>query len=232
MVAIDRNGWSRSSECAHEGELNSLLRPYDRIYKPSEQGQFPLILSFHGCSGPSIEQEKAWASILNSEGYALVAVDSFKGRNANPQSVCQGNTLWGNERASDVYVSINHFMSQPWVNKSSISLMGFSHGAWSILDALAQPPGRLPDGLSGSDPNIINNVKFAIVFYPYCNFPAKHRNGWDRDTQILAVLAGADQVVSTAACQKIFDDQKSKRGFNTPVHRDLGASEGVKNLLR
>jgi len=194
-------------------ELDALLRPSDRIYRPAGLGPFPTVLFFHGCNGPSVDHEKAWAEVLNAEGYAVIAVDSFTGRNIDnrlSRAVCQGSTFWGSERAADVFVSLSHLKTLNWVDQSKIGLIGFSHGAWSVLDAFAQPKGTLPAGLVGSDPSTIDRVQFAIAFYPYCGFASQHKNGWDREIAVHAVLAGADQVVSTSDCVKVLEAQKTK----------------------
>jgi len=197
------------------GDLDALLRPYDRVYKPPGNGPFPTILTFHGCGGASREQEESWSATFNREGYALIAVDSFSGRKASTQAVCNGSTLWGNERAADVTVSLDRALRHPWVDPARLGLMGYSHGGWTVLDALAQPAGTLPEGLLSGDPTLIDRVDFAIVFYPYCGFPGLHRKGWSRKTPILAILVGADQVVDTAVCERVLATQ---RDAGTPVH--------------
>lgn len=190
------------------GELDTLLRPYDRVYKPTGDGPFPTVLTFHGCGGAWREQEEAWAATFNRAGYAMIAVDSFSGRKVSTQAVCKGSTLWGNERAADVTVSLDRALRLPWVDPARLGLIGYSHGGWTVLDALAQPAGTLPEGLLSGDPALIDRLDFVIVFYPYCGFPALHRKGWSRPTPVLAVLAGADQTVDTAACEKVFAAQR------------------------
>lgn len=98
-------------------------------------------------------------------------------------------------------------------------MLGFSHGAWTILDALA-----LATAEPGSDQvGLIRRVKRMIAFYPYSGFPAAHRNGWQIDNPALGTLARNDVVVPTSAARKAFERQKEK-GFDAEVHVLEGAT--------
>jgi dienelactone hydrolase len=163
------------------------------------------VLLFHTCRGRHPEHESRWARRLTAEGWSVLAVDSLSARHGDPSQVCTGNSLWGNERAADVQVSIQHARTLPFVDPERIAVIGFSHGGWAVLDALTlSSPLQRPNGLTELPSRVLAGLRAAIVMYPYCGFPAAHRAGWEQRVPVLALLAGADRLTDSAACQAAF----------------------------
>ncbi len=185
-------------------ELAELLSPHFRVYRPPQKGLFPTVVGFHGCRGINDGTEE-WMKYFVDQGYAGILVDSFAFRHLNTDSVCSGRALWGSERAGDLVVALDSIKALPFVDPENIVLMGWSHGAWTIMDALAlDPPRHLPTNLYHVPENPLRGVKGVVLMYPYCGFPAEARNnGWDQPLPALLIMAGRDTVVSTSDCVDI-----------------------------
>ncbi len=135
-------------------------------------------------------------------------MDSFTGRGFTPDDiddVCAGRRFWGSERAGDVLVSLDEVRKLSFVDKDQLAVIGWSHGAWAIMDLLAMdPPHGLPTNLSRCPDQPLAGVTAAVLFYPYCGFPAKSRGrGWRHDIEVLLLTAGKDSIVSSETCLEI-----------------------------
>ena len=208
-------------------ELAQLLKPYFQIKTPEGKGPFPTIIGFHGCGGLR-KGVSDWADYLVGLGYAIILVDSFTGRGFitldDIQDVCAGRKLWGSERAGDVIVALDEARKLPFVDTERLALFGWSHGAWTIMDLFVMdPPHELPTNLKRSPDQPLAGVKAAVLFYPYCGFPAKSRGqGWTHDIEVLMLMAGKDSIVSTEACLKIVSIlEKSGRPIRTHVYPSI-----------
>ena len=202
-------------------ELAPLLKPHFRIKRPLDGGPSPTVVGFHGCYGVN-KRVRDWADYLVELGYATIMVDSYTGRGFTPddvEDVCAGRKFWGSERAGDVLVSLNEIRKLSFVDKNQLVLIGWSHGAWTIMDLLAlDPPRNLPTNLSRSPDQPLAGVKAIILFYPYCEFPAKaRRRGWTHDIRVLLLIAGRDSIVSSEACLEIVSILENK-GQPITVH--------------
>ena len=153
-------------------------------------GPHPTVIGFHGCGGMDLGAIE-WMEYLASRGYATVLVDSYAFRGLAPEQVCNGRALWGSERAGDVLAAIDAVRQLPLVDSDRLILLGWSHGAWAIMDALAfDPPHRLPTNLRSSPSEPFAGVSGIALFYPYCGFPAEARGqGWNRDIPVFMLLA-------------------------------------------
>ncbi|RRJ82480.1 dienelactone hydrolase family protein [Aestuariirhabdus litorea] len=183
------------------------LEPYYQLFTPSGEGPFPAVAVFHGCAGPEPGLSLSRATWLNQQGYVALLVDSYSGRGLRADEVCSGHRLWGNQRVNDVHAALAYLRTRPQVDPQRMALMGYSHGGWTVLDALAygdkRPMGALepqPDGLLG--------VKAVVAYYPYCEFPAHFATGWQVSVPVLGLLAGQDSVVDVQACLSLFDRQQ------------------------
>ena len=83
-----------------------------------------------------------------------------------------------------------------FVDKERIALLGWSHGAWAIMDLLAMDvPHELPTNLSRFPGRPLVGVKGIVLLYPYCGVPAKaRRRGWPSDIDVLMLMAGEDPI--------------------------------------
>ncbi|MHC2282227.1 dienelactone hydrolase [Bradyrhizobium diazoefficiens] len=61
-------------------------------------------------------------------------------------------------RISDIYGTAEYLRKRPYVAKDQLGLLGFSHGAWTIMKAV-QVKYQLK----------LFGVRGAVAYYPYCN---------------------------------------------------------------
>ena len=134
------------------------------LMKPEGKGPFPAIILLHGCAGMYTKSKSniyhAWVTRLVSWGYVTFQVDSLGPRNQT--SICgNGYKVHTLERIHDAFAGKSYLESQSYVDDKRIAVMGWSHGAWTLLYAVDK---NHMDGY-GADP-----FKAAIAFYPYCEF--------------------------------------------------------------
>jgi dienelactone hydrolase len=137
----------------------------------------PAVVMMHGCAGVySYSQPNAgytnvqviykdWANMLASQGYVVLLVDSFSNRLTSAgvpaaQDQC-GNGAGGvsevADRPGDALAAYDYLISQPALNVDSqrVGLLGWSHGASSVMATLASTQVRQP-------------FRGAVAFYPGC----------------------------------------------------------------
>jgi len=188
-------------------EIARIIEPHLEVFRPRGYGPYKTVLMFHGCGGDQ-DQQRHWASVFKSWGYAAVYVNSYEGRNIDyqraHQKVCQGRELLGGERASDVHAALSWVNKQPWVDQQNIVLAGWSHGAWTIMDAYAlQAEGRQANGVSDSFNTDLSSIRGVVLFYAYCGIGSKTgQGGWVSSPDVLAIDVARDTVVGTRACDK------------------------------
>lgn len=177
------------------------LLPALQIVKPEGRGPFPVVLQMHGCGGCKPFQ-RAYAESLAAAGVAAVVIDSFAHRGISTAQayalVCTGLRLWGSERASDLFALYPWVRLQPWADPGRILAAGWSHGAWTIMDALALPHERIAavTGLEDAPPEPLAGLAGAFLVYPYCGAASlSGHHGWRFYPKTTAILAGRDSVV-------------------------------------
>lgn len=170
------------------------------IVKPEGVGRFPTIIMLHGC-GRADQPQQAYAEAALKAGYASIIIDSFSPRKINrieaAASVCTGVQLWGRERAGDIAAAIHWAKAQEWVDSNNIHSLGWSHGGWTIMDALALE-NKIGEYAKISDCGLapFESLKSAFLVYPWCG-PASFSfmRGWQRKIPAHAIICGKDMVV-------------------------------------
>ena len=115
-------------------------------------GPRPTVLIAHGCEGSASASYRLWARDLNTRGYNVVLVDSFKPRGI--ELVCNRGLIappW--DRAGDLDSVAQWARHQPW-HQGGVSVIGFSHGGSTVLNVANN---------SG-----ITSIDSAIAYYPEC----------------------------------------------------------------
>lgn len=164
------------------------------VLLPEGEGPFPVVVQMHGCGGVQPMQQR-YAEAALGAGVAVVILDSLKprgvGRREAQLTVCSGLRLRGAERAEDLRIALDWLAGQPWADAGRIAAAGWSHGAWSIMEALAAD-----DGHAG-----VKALKLAVLVYPYAGPLARTASqGWGQNRPVvLACLAGRDAVVGRLA---------------------------------
>ena len=170
------------------------LMAWAEVLLPEGDGPFPVVIQMHGCGG-ILPMQRRYAEAAREAGVAAVILDSFGPRGLRRQAalltVCTGLRLRGAERAGDLPLALDWIAGRPWADPDRIAAAGWSHGAWSTMEALAAD-----DGHRG-----MADLKLAVLFYPYAGPLARTaKHGWGRNRPaVLAYLGGRDLVVGRLA---------------------------------
>ena len=179
--------------------------------KPNGAGPFPAVVLLHTCGGvqPHLFE---WMRVLESNGYASVAVDSFTPRGAG---ACRLPTYYPasvDEFAEDAIAALDSLRKRPDIDPRRIGVMGFSYGA-SVALRLASP--RYHRGM--------NRFAAAVSFYPVCTLftPGELR---PRDDHLRAdvntptlILMGADDNDTPGAVASCISRVASLRADGRPI---------------
>jgi dienelactone hydrolase len=215
-------------------ELPALLRPCYRVRRPNSPGPFSTAILVPGCVGAHAHAD-GWAVHVAQQGWAAVVVDSHTPRGWNTpdalKRICTGRMFWGTARAGDVLVALDDTRRMPFVDPARIVLVGWSHGAWAVMDLLAlDPPRRLPFNVTdlprGFAARGFKGVVGVFLFYPYCGLGNRARAaGWRHPAPVEFLLAGADTIVRNEACLAVADRLRG-RGQPVEVHTLPGVNHG------
>jgi dienelactone hydrolase len=241
--------------------LSALLSPGYRVTMPPGEGPFPVALLFSGCDGPKDNLDRLAAALV-ARGWGAMIVDSHAPRGMDRAEawrlVCSGVTLPGAERAADVAVAIADARALPGADPARIALIGASHGGWAVLDLLAlagtgEPPWGLTQWPEGSPEAALAGVTQAVLYYPYCSFPAlAAARGWSADIPLLMLLVEDDRIADETDCAALAArmaaagrdvrtvsiagvthgfDQEEKAMFSTLTFDPAAADEAVRLTL-
>lgn len=201
------------------------LLPGSALYLPEGRGPFPVSIQMHGCGGKKALQER-WARVAEAAGWAALVVDSYGHRRISTleayATVCTGLQLWGRERAGDLYAMLEWVRGQGWADAGRIVAAGWSHGAWTVLDAMALQPGRDAEKatrLTGLPDEPMAGVVGAFVLYPWQGFGAlAPSRGLRLDVPVQAIVGSADSVVGGKGVARTLRTMKTPRA---PVTVDV-----------
>jgi dienelactone hydrolase len=155
------------------------------LFRPKGNGPFPAVVALHGCGGLFNDdkemkgREEDWAERLVAAGYVVLLPDSFTARGV--LQICSGpdRKISPEERAEDAAAAAQWLAKQPFVDAKRMGLMGWSHGAMSVLWTVRK-------GFMQGRPQ----YKVAIGLYPGCREIAKLPD-WQPDVP-LTLLLGED----------------------------------------
>ncbi len=178
------------------------LEPHFTVSRPGGEGPFPVVLMLHGCGGQRPFQDEI-AEVVVRAGAVAVQVDSYAhrriGRIAAFATVCTGAQLWGRERAGDLYAAMAWARAQSWADRERIVAIGWSHGGWTILDALALRAGAEMEratGLRGLPAEPLEGLAGAMLVYPYTGIGAwVGKRDWRINPRSVAIVAQHDYIV-------------------------------------
>jgi dienelactone hydrolase len=145
-------------------------------------------------------------------GIAVVTVDSMAPRGISRMAasllVCTGMRLKGAERAGDLFAVYDWVQQQSWADPSRIAAAGWSHGGWTIMDAIAAgPDASRYCRLSDLPEHPLEGLAAALLIYPYAGFPSLTiSRGWGKHRpKVFALLGGRDQVVGVRLPARAID---------------------------
>jgi dienelactone hydrolase len=227
LAAVAAFGYVRGwlVEARSPAALDALLRSRDEVLRPPGPGPFPAVVLFHGCGGLR-DTIRDWGRWLRDRGYVAVLVDSLAPRGLAWRDVCAGRALLGAERAGDVWTSWARARRLPGVDPARVAVAGWSHGAWAVMELLAQrADGDLPPSLSRAPDAPVAEIAAQVLFYPYCGFAARSGGGWSEAPPTLMLLAGDDSIVSSGDCMSL-GEGLARAGNPVQVHLYPGVDHG------
>jgi len=190
-------------------DLQAEVRKHDIVLMPEGPGPFPAVLMLHGCGGLG-SRDRMWAERLRAWGIVTLRLNSLAPRGLT--SVCGGGSLQPNDRVPDVIEALAVLRARPGVDPSRIGMMGWSHGASTVLATLAALPADTPP------------VRGAIAFYPGC----RQATSWKAHVPLLMLLGGADEWAPAGYCQGLANRQE-RAGFSVEAITYAGARHGFDN---
>ena len=179
-----------------------LLAPHFSVTRPEGDGPFPVLIMLHGCGGPRPFLDHTAEAAMRA-GAAVINVDSYRPRRISRVSalatVCTGARLQGRERAGDLYAAMAWARQQSWADHSRLSAIGWSHGAWTIMDALALRSGaemQRATGLEDLPEEPLEGLSAALIVYPYTGIGSfAGRRDWRLAPRSTAIIAQHDYIV-------------------------------------
>jgi len=170
---------------------------------PDGSGPFPAVILLHGCGGlyPS-RAPMLWRRALREMGYATMIIESFTPRGW-PERICTTEPQIGgqgqNDRLAEAFGAARLLRSLPSIKKDGVVLMGFSHGAGTVLFA-AQRDDAYWSAAGRS--NQIERFDALIAAYPWCGkekhaFRTKLR---PVQTPLLILIGDSDNYTPTEFC--------------------------------
>lgn len=179
-------------------DLRELLEPHLTWYLPESAAPAPALLFFHGCGGLQ-EETLRQARAASRQGYVSIVVDSHTPRHIDWKMNCDGRVLWGQERAADVLVTIAIARDHPAVDPGRLLLVGYSHGAWTVLEAIALGD-ALPPGLTDRPQDLWDGIRGAVAWYPYCGSASSFVVDDFPRVPVLMLLAEEDEITAPEPC--------------------------------
>lgn len=189
----------------------ALLEPHTTVVGPDDDRPRPAVILFHGCGGLR-EHLPVYAEAAKAAGWRAFIVDSYAPRGWSRQfaltMVCTGLRLRGDKRAGDVLAALNGVSHRQDVDASRLTLAGWSHGGWGIMEAMSADRSRQSVGqsLGLADPGAVSleGVKAVYLAYPYIGPAALNRmRPWRHCPKTLAVVSRTDHLTTVRNAERV-----------------------------
>ena len=171
------------------------------LFEPRESGKRGAVVMVHGCGGAYGRngrlnpRHQMWGEYLAAQGYIALMVDSFTSRGI--KEVCtqktSTRTIRPRDRVGDAYAALAYLRSRPDVDAANVSLLGWSHGGSTVLNAMARAPSSSP------------GFTRAIAFYPGCTPFARAPGDFHPYAPLLVLMGEADDWTPAAPCRELAD---------------------------
>ena len=180
------------------------------LFLPSGTGKVPAVVLIHGSGGIYSAMLDFWPKRFNTEGIAVLAVDSFGPRGVKSTADDQSQVPFTADVA-DAFAALKLLASHPRIDPGRIAVMGFSRGgitAWRTGVERIIAGQKLPNGL-----------RFAAHVPVYSGgcvglFRLNVKPGVFSKAPMLWIHGDADDYCTMAPCQD-YADRIGKAG--TPV---------------
>ncbi len=215
LVRVLTAGWTALaiSACA---QAQPDIAAHSTLHLPEgADGPVPAVILLSGCGGVRAVQD-VYAREANGEGWAALIVDSHAMRGIGPTGarllVCTGARMRGRDRASDVFAALELLRADARIDAQRLTLIGWSHGGWTILDAMASAEA----GEQGTAP--FDGVRGAVLVYPYCGPVIRaRRDPVGAPFPVESILAGRDAIADHRSCERLFERQRASGAAIRPA---------------
>lgn len=186
------------------------LEPHVAVHGPQDDRPRPAVLLFHGCGGVRTHLP-LYAAAASDCGWRAFIVDSLAPRGLSRAfalaAVCTGAALRGHARAGDLLAAAHGVSRRPDVDGGRLAVAGWSHGGWTIMEALSGDPARPGAfGLKDAADAPFAAIEAAFLAYPYVGPAAPNRaRPWRRVPRTLTVAARHDHLTTLGATRRVFD---------------------------
>jgi dienelactone hydrolase len=217
-----------SFQSSASGLLGGGLTLTGRLKRPAGGGPFPAIVLLHGCGGMQGQRDQLWAERLSGWGYVTLQVDSFRPRGLS--SVCTYSGKDAAEiigkRIDDAFDAKRYLAGMPFVDRSRIAVMGWSHGGRITLETAYRKT---------EDP-----FRAAVAFYPSCRRPLTGLNAplliligekddWTPAARCVAAMPKAPNPAASDVVLKVYPG--AYHGFDRPGNStDVRGATGMHHL--
>ena len=151
---------SAVSYAIEEGFGSGSVTVKAQLYRPLGASPAPAVIVLHGCAGPT-DATFDWAKRIAGWGYVAIVPDSFGSRDKT--NVCNEPLIMlPGMRMLDVIGAAEYLATLPFVRHDRIALIGFSHGAGTVIDALQEVLSSV-------------GIRGGVAYYPLC-IPQRHTN--------------------------------------------------------
>ncbi len=216
-------------------ERAARLEPHFTLARPEGDGPFPVVIMLHGCGGPRPFLDDM-AEVAVGAGAGVIQVDSYAPRRISRlaafATVCTGAQLQGRERAGDLYAAMAWARRQSWADPARVMAMGWSHGGWTIMDALALRSGAemaRATGLEDLPEEPLEGLAATMLVYPYASVGTyAGRRDWRLAPRSIAILCGRDYVVGTPRGPL---ERQRARGAPIDIHFFADATHAFEDAL-
>lgn len=157
-----------------------------------------VVIAFHGCAGLGGADQQLrlgareldWAERLTEAGHPVLFPDSFGSRALPPACGIENHPAPpATIRRADALAAAHWAAAQPWAPAGGVFLLGWSHGASTVLAASnAQLPGH---------------IRGAIVFYPGCGQLTFPHGQPVPEIPVLMLLGSADDWTPPSPCLRL-----------------------------
>ena len=197
---------------ARAGEDDTRPATIVEVLRPEGEGPFPAVVLLHGCSG-IIQTERGWAQELRKRGYLALLVDSFRPRGYT--EICTNFLrVTRLQRVEDAHAALRWARAQPSVAADAVALMGFSNGAYALLQAMRSAPTAGAPGF-----------RAAVAMYPECRFDV----GASFYAPILILIGGADDWTLASHCRDLTEAAGRSPGAPVLLHVYPGVHHSFDN---
>jgi len=163
-----------------------------RMKKPKGDGPFPAVVLMHGCGGIQPKRDHRWAERISSWGYVTLQVDSLGPRGISSVCTYSGKDSIDivNRRVADAYDAKRYLANLPFIDRTRIAIMGWSHGGSTTLEALYRDKE--------------NPFQAAVALYPSCRSKLTGVNA-----PLLILIGEADDWTPASRCASMLPKGKT-----------------------